>query len=367
MIAEISEQLYAALQPRLVSAYLSSKGWNTTEEGSESRWSHPDYPDHLVVPSDDTIPPELVQQLAILEQRPERRVLTELKHADADLLRILPMGAGPDTLLLEQGNRLLRGTQRLLTAGARTVMEPMASLVGKKPREVTAYLRTLQLGIAEPDAYTLTVLSPLRETDQESLARQTFLRLATTLQELQLTTRTVLADAERRRSLITSGLSAELCDALVLLIGPSSRKSSGTGAVSSLSLEFVWSPLLLPPAGTVSNLSFEPELGEDLKELAELLRETEPQEGFQLRGTISDLKRAHHAGTGKVIVHNITGEQPDKVSLELEEDLYALAIQAHQMQMPVLCVGALAKKGKAYEMLNASLAPVETIATAEGA
>ncbi len=99
--------------------------------------------------------------------------------------------------------------------------------------------------------------------------------------------------------------------------------------------------------------------------MAESLRETVPQEGFQLQGTISDLKRAHHAGTGKVIVHNITGEQPDKVSLELEEDLYALAIQAHQMQTPVQCVGALVKKGKAYELLNASLAPVETLTTAD--
>src|SRR5260221_3956931 len=314
MIAEISEQLYAALQPRLVSAYLSSKGWNTTEEGSESRWSHPDYPDHLVVPSDDTIPPELVQQLAILEQRPERRVLTELKHADADLLRILPMGAGPDTLLLEQGNRLLRGTQRLLTAGARTVVEPMASLVGKKPREVTAYLRTLQLGIAEPDTYTLTVLSPLREVDQEGLARQTLLRLAKPLHVLSRSVRPVLADADLRRDLITGGLSAELCDALVLLMSPSARKSRGTDPAMCLSLEFVWSPLLAPPAETVSSLTFEPDLAEELKDLAELLRETVPQEGFELQGTISDLKRAHHAGTGKVIIHNITGEQPDKVS-----------------------------------------------------
>ena len=245
-------------------------------------------------------------------------------------------------------------------------MEPMASLVGKKPREVTAYLRTLELGIAEPDAYTLTILSPLREADQESLARQTFLRLATTLHELQLTARAILADADKRRDLITGGLSAELCDALVLLMGPSSRKSRGNEAVpNSLTLEFVWSPLLLPPAGTVSSLSFEPDVAEDLKELAESLRETVPQEGFQLQGTISDLKRAHHAGTGKVVVHNITGEQPDKVSLELEEDLYALAIQAHQMQTPVQCVGALVKKGKAYELLNASLAPVETLTTAD--
>ncbi len=62
-----------------------------------------------------------------------------------DLLRIVPVGAGPDTLLLEQGNRLLRGLQRLLTAAARPVMEPMPSLVGKKPREVTAYIPGLSL------------------------------------------------------------------------------------------------------------------------------------------------------------------------------------------------------------------------------
>jgi len=101
--------------------------------------------------------------------------------------------------------------------------------------------------------------------------------------------------------------------------------------------------------------------------VAELLHETVPQERFEFQGTISDLKRAHHASTGKVIIHNITGEQPDKVSMELEEDLYALAIQAHQMQVPVICTGSLAKKGKTHELLNASLAPIEPIATTESA
>jgi len=53
--------------------------------------------------------------------------------------------------------------------------------------------------------------------------------------------------------------------------------------------------------------------------------------------------------------------------MELEEDLYALAIQAHQMQVPVICTGSLAKKGKTHELLNASLAPIEPIATTESA
>jgi hypothetical protein len=364
MVAEISEQLFSALQPRLVSAYLSSKGWQTTQDG---HWSHSGYPDQLTAPSDDSVTSELVQQLATLEQRPASRVLTEISHADADILRIVPAGAGSDTLFLEQGNRLLRGAQKLLTAGARTVMEPMASLVGKKPREVTAYLKTLQLGIAEPDTYTLALLSPLREVDQESLARQTLLRLATTLSTLSHSVRPVMADADNRRDLIAGGLSAELCDALVLLMSPSAKKSRGAETAPMLTLEFVWSPLLAPPAGTIDSLNFEPDLAEELKDLAELLRETAPQEGFELQGTISDLKRAHHAGTGKVVVHNITGEQPDKVSMELEEELYALAIQAHQMQVPVMCTGSLAKKGKTYELINASLAPVEPIPTTESA
>jgi hypothetical protein len=366
MIAEVSARLYPALETRLVSAYLSSKGWQAAKEAEGITWSHREYPDQLIFHSDGPIAPELAQQLAAFEHRAESSVLAELRHADADLLRIVPPGAGPDTLLLEQGNRLLRGVQRLLTAAARTVMEPMPSLVGKKPREVTAYLHTLKLGMAEPEAYTLTVLSPLREADQESLARQTLLKLATTLHELQFSIGPVLADADMRRGLVTGGLSAELCDALTLMMGGSPRKSEGNEAASrSLTLQFVWSPLLLPPAGTVSSLTFEPDLAENIKALADLLRETVPQEGFQLQGTISDLKRAHHAGTGKVIVQNITGEQPDKVSLELEEDLYTLAIQAHQLQTPVLCVGALTKKGKTYELLNASLAPAETLTAAD--
>src|SRR5450631_975719 len=120
MIAEVSARLYPALETRLVSAYLSSKGWQAAKEAEGITWSHREYPDQLIFHSDGPIAPELAQQLAAFEHRAESSVLAELRHADADLLRIVPPGAGPDTLLLEQGNRLLRGVQRLLTAAART-------------------------------------------------------------------------------------------------------------------------------------------------------------------------------------------------------------------------------------------------------
>src|SRR5437868_287501 len=131
MMTEVDESLHPALELRLVSAYLSSKGWQATKEGEVVNWSHPKYPNQVIGHSTDILSADLAQQLAGLEQRSDSHVLVELRHADADLLRITPMGAGPDTLHLEQGSRLLRGVQRLLTAAARTVMEPMPSLVGK--------------------------------------------------------------------------------------------------------------------------------------------------------------------------------------------------------------------------------------------
>ena len=366
MTLEGSGQASHALESSLANSYLSAKGWQAVQEGKTTRWSHPDSSEQITFEADSAPAPELAQQLARLEHRPEACILTELRYADADVLRVMPAGAAANTLLLDQGTRLLRGIHRLLTAASRAVMEPGSMLVGKKPREVAEYLRTLQMGIPEPEAYTVTVLSPLKDTDQESLARQSLLRLATTLHALESLTERGVADPETRRRLISGGLSAELCDALVLMIGKAPQKVSGrSSAKQSLTVEFAWSPRLAPPVGTPMRMTFESAQAEDLKELAESLRETVPQENFHMQGTVSDLKRAHHEGTGKVVVRNITREVPDKVTLELEDALYTLAVQAHQMKTPVLCAGVLVKKGKSFELIQASLAPVESLSAAD--
>src|SRR5438067_1593211 len=106
------EQMYHSLQPSLVSAYLSAKGWQAAQDGTITRWTHADSPDPITIESDGTIGIELAEQLGRVEHRPAAGVLTELRHADADVLRVMPAGAQSATLLLDQGNRLLRGVQK---------------------------------------------------------------------------------------------------------------------------------------------------------------------------------------------------------------------------------------------------------------
>ena len=96
-----------------------------------------------------------------------------------------------------------------------------------------------------------------------------------------------------------------------------------------------------------------------------MLRETSPRENFQMQGLVTDLKRTGNTGTGKISVSNVTREEPEKVSLELEDDLYELAIQAHRVKGPVICVGTLVKNNKSYELLNPSLAPTEPLPVEE--
>jgi hypothetical protein len=230
-------------------------------------------------------------------------------------------------------------------------------------REVGQYIRTVRVGSLDRTGYSQAAISPLQDMDQETLARRAMLTLTNALSALQRfqPSPALLNDKDLHRQMMEQGVSANLCEALVLVFGKQDTKTRKRSAEAgtTVTMEFGWSPLLAVPQDTPNVIVLDTDRLPLLQELSSILRETTPKENFQFQGLVTDLKRSGRDGIGKVIVHNITSEQPDKVLLEMDDDLYELAIQAHRDKAPVFCVGTLVKNNKSYELLNPSLAPIE--------
>lgn len=377
------------INPRLMAAYLTAKGWTLEEKGASQVWTHGESPSKGGEASAqitiDTANPEqslqieqAITQLEKSEDRPARLIVLEMGYADADIVRVTVHDAdtadsSDHTLGLENSVRLVQGLQRSLAAACWATLSPSPNLSGKKPPQVGQYVRNVRVGAWVEDGYGQAAYSPLQEIDQETLARRTMLTLANALDALKrLAARpSLLRDTDFRGQMIEHGVSANLCDAFSLMFGKlgsqkkqqkqqKQRSKAGAGSGVSLEISFVWSPLLAAPKDTPSEMIFETEVVPVLQDLSGALRETTPKENFQLTGMVTDLRRSGQTGTGKIAVSNVTREEPEKVTLELEDDLYEVAIQAHRDKAQILCVGTLVKNNKSYELVNASLSPAQT-------
>ncbi len=348
------------IQPALAVAYLSGTGWTVKEEGPDQvRFQFQDEanPADLSLPRDPSRAEyaermaDVVDCVQQVEKRPLPAILTDLLHADADIVRI-HFAAANQALPLGRGVALMQGLQRLLTAAAWGRIAPGPYFVGRKPALVGQYVQAARIGQTEAPGFVTSVIVPLGEASEDSFGRRVTHSLATLLNELQAINYTpgIFADVEIRRRLIDDGLSANLCEALAKLFGkPTGRRK----AASRIDLRFRWSPLVSVPAETPSAISFESDAVPMLKDLSELLRETTPKEGFQLKGVVTDLRRRDEGG--RIVVNNVGGEEPEKVTIELEDELYNVAIQAHRDKTEVTCTGTLVKRRSSYELQDAAI------------
>jgi hypothetical protein len=350
------------IEPAMAVAYLSGTGWKVQDEApTQVRVKHQNGADpvELTVPRDPSKPDygdrmaEIVDCLQQVEKRPTSAILTDLLFAGGDILRICVHTSADRALSLTRCVALMQGTQKLLSAAAWGHIDPAPYFTGKKPSQVAQYVKTAQIGQTEGPGFVAAVIVPLNEADEDSLPRRVTRSLALILHELEAinTTPTLFADGDHRRKLINEGLSANLCDGLVHLFG---RQGGKRKPASRLDLRFRWSPLVSVPKNTPSEVCFESDAVPMLMDLATLLRETTPKEDFQLKGVVTDLKRRDTGG--RIVVNNVKSDTPDKVTIELEDELYDLAIQAHREKREVTCVGTLVQNRASFKLEDASLA-----------
>ncbi|MBF0590639.1 MAG: hypothetical protein HQL02_00985 [Nitrospirae bacterium] len=102
-------------------------------------------------------------------------------------------------------------------------------------------------------------------------------------------------------------------------------------------------------------------------EAARLFRETNSRDEnardeFELCGHVVKLERAGGATTGKVTIIELADEQPKTIIMEMIETDYHKAVQAHDNQDTIYCMGSLTRKGRSFVLKNPRNITIESTA-----
>jgi hypothetical protein len=352
-----------AILPTDAALYLRSRGWQqrSAQPGRSSLWSltRGDEEFEALLPMDVELRDyalrmgELLHVLAAAEGRSQEEVYADLLTSTSDVVRIrlIDPDLSDGMLPIEEHAQIAQRARDLVLAAACAATERRAVWHARKPAQALEYVRHVRIGPSERGSYVLTVNSrvtpmlqssgdhpfeaevPYERRVMQTLAQSLF-ALSRAAEEAALTQE--MAEFDRA---IPQGVSADLCDAVAGLWGADE-------AQRGLEFSFSWSPARAVPADAVRRVAFSPDRRALILAAARQMREREPVVDFELRGPVVKLERAEGASTGKVTVIGWIEGRQARVTVELLEGPYAVALEAHRQGQTIRTAGTLQREGR---------------------
>ena len=357
----------AAQTPSDLAMYLRSQQWRLeTRNGVAARWTKVVGEDEFEVaqPLDSDLRDyaarvhDVIETLAVVEQRSELDILEHMSRVSTDVhvVRIFPADEVPGLIGLDDGVQAFESLRGLVTAAAYSVAakQPRAVQPARKPAEVLEYLRGVRIGPSAAGSFVLsmhtpvppklsTELSAAPEIDDprsEPFERQVSLRVYDAVQAAFHTANAALVDPDGLTAFtegVASGISANLCEALVGLAGPTAHP---------IELSLMLAPSR-PSRRRPTPIRFRRDHFAVLESAAVELRARSAEEDSVVVGNVVRLYRESSAGTGEVsIAGTVDGEDRlRRIWVELAGEDYEAAVRAHTDMRLVSVQGDIVRRG----------------------
>ena len=353
----------SSLRPLEVAAYLRSKGWlqQATRTSASVWYKGTDGDDfEAVIPLDQAMRDyalrmgELLQTLAKVEARSQTDVFSDLLTTYADVIRIRIDDAElkDGTLPIEAHAQIAQRVRDLFLAAACSATERRAVWHTRKPNQAIEQVRRLRIGQSERGSYIITVISrvsPILHPAQngtlfeaeQPFERQVTQMLASSLAALDSAAATAALSGEfiSFDEAVSKGVSANLCDAVAGLWGDEDRDRN-------LEFLFSWSPARPIVGSFPSRVKFGPDRIPFIREASRVMKERAPFEDFELEGAVVRLDRPPGQPAGRVTIIGAVDGKPRRVTLDLGDPHYHLAVEAHDQERPLRCSGTLVRDGR---------------------
>ncbi len=370
--------LLANVNPIDVAAYLRASGWCIVETQPQRAaiWTKQvgNEAVELLLPLDRSFRDfslrigEVLATLEATEERSQLQIFGDLQTASADVirLRVSDDDAADGTVPIEEGVTLVSKARDLMLASACAAVMPRARYHSRRFDRANQYVDGLRLGQTERGSYVITVISrvapamtpPTDSTGKDAVIEEPFerqvvstLTRAVSAVSIAASNAAITQNFSRFNDVVDQGVSANLCDALVGLVGdPHERQRS-------LELSVAWSrsrPVTathgnVPPARVRLSADIMPVLFE----ASRWFKEIAPLEDFELVGQVIGTHRHHEqTGQGRITVEAVVDERIRNVTIELSERDYALALEAHRDRLPISCTGELVKLQRSLRLNN---------------
>lgn len=366
-------RLSGYLDPRRIEVYLMARGWRSRRRTSMfSTWTAPDDATHPVTlflplsssPRDfEERLQDFVQALASTEDQDRDTVITNLRYATSDLVRIRlaspRVGAGE--LPISDGADLFEGAREMMLAAACATVNPRPSFGPRMPQQAIDYLEQVKVGRTELGSYVVTIISDVEPTEQQNLLpneaglldipfeRHVTTRLALALNAAHRAADSVLADEgtfDVFDQAVEDGVSANLCAAIA-------KMGAGRSA-ATVQVNLGWASSPPPSRDTPATVAFEASSLPVIKDAVAHLRQLGPFENEIVEGFVSRLTRGNDDENGAIVIDGEARGARRSIHVELSDEQYGVAIDAHRNRRPLKISGTLFKGGKSWVLSEPS-------------
>ena len=352
-----------AISPAALSAYARSAGWRKIEDyrAHSDVYAAEEMPE-VILPRTRrlgdyaSVVARLITTFAHAAGRGELSLYQDLVTADRDVLRVRVTETDGGSVTLNHAVDLVSGARDLVLAAACSLRESRPSYRPGASREAAELLEGIRLGQTEHGSFVVTLLtpmmSPLPSTSYEDhddsdapVERKMTRRLSEALSATRdATERAAAGDGAAFAASVGKGVSANLCDALVKLLGP----------IPALEISVAWA-LTRPVGPPRREFRFGKADAAVLGEAARRLRNRVPQPDARLFGTVQRLMRDEDETSGTIHVRTWIDGENRSVAVVLGKAEYDRAIQAGKERRPVILQGDLERSGRRWRLLDARI------------
>jgi hypothetical protein len=349
-----------AVSPAALSAYARASGWKR----QDAYRVHSDVyvgeaRPEIIVPRTERLGDYasavamLIDTFASVADEDELTVYRDLVTADRDVVRVRAAESDDGSVGLDDGVNLVSGARDLLLSAACSIREPQPVYRPGANREAAELLKRMRLGQTDQGSFVVTLLTPIVPPPMPALfpdpddrnapiERRMTRRLVEAVRAArQATERAAAGDEGAFEETVASGVSANLCEALVRIIEP----------FPTLDVGVSWARTR-PVAATGTVVRFGRADAALLREAARSLRERAPRPEVRLHGFVRLLKRGEAEDDGTIRLATDIDGQRQSVLAVLEQADYERAVQAHKNRALVVLAGDLERTGQRWRLLN---------------
>jgi len=355
-----------SIKPLEFAAYLRSTGW--VERDVRENWTVWVKNDDFEISLPKTREPsdfpqrmaDALNTLEVAEERSQLEILNDLLISGADIvrLRVADSETADGSIPIDESVQITQKAGELVMAAACAVVKKRPYFHTRKPSDAVEYMKKVRMGQTERGSYVLTVISPVAPALSSPIngrlfeVHQPFERRVIEMLARALTAvkhaaeRSVASGSfDQFEQAVALGVSANLCDAIVGM-------DSGSENERGFDARITWSRSRPATEDIPGRILIPSDSMPVIQEAARLFREMAPREEFELYGPVVRLDRSEGAPVGKVTALTMVDGSMRRVSMELDEDAYHMAVLAHDTQRAIACVGILDREGRSYVLKN---------------
>ena len=357
-----------AVSPAALRAYAIAAGWSKLESyGDHSDVYAGDEVPEILLPRTEllgdyaSVVSRLITTFARLAATDELSLYRDLVTANRDVVRV-QVGENDDgSVSVEQGVDLVTGARDLLLAAACALHEPQPLYRAGANQTANELLDSMRLGQTEHSSFVVALWTPIvplplqipllaehAAIERQPAARRLTYRLTEALKAVRTATEyTIEGNGDAFIDGVEQGISANLCEALVKLIG----------SFLTLDVSVTWARTR-PMPSVREVVRFARSDTPVLLEAARLFRLREPQFDSQLFGFVQRLKRNQTEDDGAITLNASLDGRRVSVTVVLRQSDYERAIRAHGDKALVGVRGDLERAGQRWRLLNARVTDV---------